>query len=283
LSWSFFRRRSLAMRFCIRPSVRLAIREFCPIVQQRGRPRGADAPPSSTIHPLEVLLLRAPRTLRNHPSQLSRNARPGVRSQRNSWICAPLTANRLLVKTSGTVVEENLREKVAKNRTRAFTIILLVASNASVASAQPRDPCALLKSAEIQALAPGATIGNGVAAVETLGASCVYTWGPKSDKWGDPQLSVTVLDTSKAYPGMDANTLKQGMLAVVKTGGPNASIIPGIGDAAAFTFEDRVSSATAQAYFAAKGVQVSLTFHSGDALSSKDKLTALLKEAVGRL
>ena len=116
-----------------------------------------------------------------------------------------------------------------------------------------------------------------------LGASCVYTWGPRSAKWGDSQLTITVMDTSKAYPGVGADLLEQGMLAIVKTGGPNASVIPGIGDAAAFTFEDRVSTATAQAYFAAKGVQVSLAFHGGEALSSKDKLEALLKETAGRL
>ena len=170
-----------------------------------------------------------------------------------------------------------------KARMAILTVAAFLASN--VAAAPPKDPCALLKPAEIQALAPSATIGSGVASMDTLalGASCVYTWGPRSDKWGDSQLTITVLDTSKAYPGMGADVLVQGMLALVKTGGPNASIISGVGDAAAFTFEDRVSTATAQAYFATKGVQVSLAFHGGDALSSKDKLAALLREAAGRL
>jgi hypothetical protein len=152
-------------------------------------------------------------------------------------------------------------------------------------AAPPNDPCALLKPTEIQTLAPSAAIRSGVASVSTLplAATCVYTWGPRSDKWGDSQLTLTVMDTSKAYPGVGAELLEQGILAIVKTGGPSASVIPGIGDAAAFTFEDRVSTATAQAYFAAKGVQVSLAFHGGDALSSKDKLGALLKEVAGRL
>jgi hypothetical protein len=91
------------------------------------------------------------------------------------------------------------------------------------------------------------------------------------------------MDASQAYPGYSADLLKQGMLAMVKAGGPNASQVPGVGDAAVFTFEDRVSSATAQAYFAAKGIQLTLTFHAGDSLSNKDKVIALLKRAASRL
>jgi len=159
-----------------------------------------------------------------------------------------------------------------------------VASGAS-ATALPADPCALLAPADIQVLAPNATIGRGVmdGSMAPLGVGCTYTWGPRSPEWGDSALTITVMDTSQAYPGVSADLLKQGMLAQVKSGGANASQVPGVGDAALLTFEERVSSTTAQAYFAAKGIQLTLTFHAGDSLSNKDKLIALLKRAASRL
>lgn len=91
------------------------------------------------------------------------------------------------------------------------------------------------------------------------------------------------MDTSQSSPGVSPDLIRQGLLARVKAGGPNASQVPGVGDAAVFTFEDRVSSATAQTYLSAKGVHLSVKFHAGDSLSNKDKLVALLKAAAARL
>lgn len=163
--------------------------------------------------------------------------------------------------------------------------VLQLAGSASDAAALPKDPCALLKPAEIQTLAPNAKIGSGVldASTAPLGVGCTFTWGPRTPEWGESALTITVIDASKGWPGMSPDLIQQGMLAQVKVGGPNAYQIPSVGDAAVFTFEDRVSSATAQAYLKAKGVHLSVKFHAGDSLSNKDKLIALLKAAAARL
>jgi hypothetical protein len=60
-------------------------------------------------------------------------------------------------------------------------------------------------------------------------------------------------------------------------------VIPGIGDAAVFTFEARSSNALAEAYFKTKGMLLALQFHRGDSLQHKDKVIALLKQAGTRL
>jgi hypothetical protein len=83
---------------------------------------------------------------------------------------------------------------------------------------------------------------------------------------------------------------------MVKTGGPNASEIPGIGDGAVFTFETSkrttakgevltTGDAKTTAFVVkAKGVILDVTLHDGsDALAQKDKLIALLKSAAARL
>jgi hypothetical protein len=166
-------------------------------------------------------------------------------------------------------------------------VVLRLASSASdaVAGALPKDPCALLKPAEIQALASNAKIGSGVldTSMAPLGFACTYTWGPRTREWGQSALTITVIDASKGWAGVSPDQIQQGILAKVKTGGPNASQVPGVGDAAAFTFEARVSNATAEAYLKAKGVHLSVTFHAGDSLSNKDKVIALLKDAAARL
>ena len=96
-------------------------------------------------------------------------------------------------------------------------------------------------------------------------------------------MTIAVIDASKAWVGVSPNQLKEGLRAKAKVGGPDASEIPGVGDAAVFTFEARASNATAEAYFESKGVHLSVTLHSGDSLSNKDKLIALLKDAAARL
>ncbi len=155
----------------------------------------------------------------------------------------------------------------------------------AAAGVLPKDACALLKPAEIQTLAPSAKIGSGVADASTLpvGVSCTYTWGPRTHDWGESELAIAVMDASKAWPGKSAEDLRQGLLAKVKVEGKNASVIPGVGDAAAFTFEERSSTATAEALLPAKGAYLVVTFHAGDSLAIKDKIVALLKDAAARL
>lgn len=153
------------------------------------------------------------------------------------------------------------------------------------AATLPKDPCTVLNPAEIQTLAPGATIGRGV--VDTsgtpIGVGCTYSWGPRTREWGESAITVTVIDASKAWIGVSAEQIQEGLLAKVMTSGPNASQVPGVGDAAAFTFEARSSNALAETFLKAKGIHLSVKYHSGDSLASKDKIVALLKKAVSRL
>ena len=112
------------------------------------------------------------------------------------------------------------------NQTRQFRnravlpgLALVALASAGAASASPKlpkDPCALLKPAEIQAaLAPKATIGPGVPATDMapVGVSCSYTWGPRTPQWGQSSVTVTVLDLSQAYPGVSGDQLKEGVMA----------------------------------------------------------------------
>lgn len=160
------------------------------------------------------------------------------------------------------------------------------ASDDATAGALPKDPCALLKPAEIQAaLAPNATIGSGVSDASglPLGVGCTYSWGPRTKEWGESAITVTVMDVSKAYPGTSPDVIAEGLLAKAKVSGPDASQIPGVGDAAVFTFEKHVSTATAEAFFKAKDIHLVVAYHAGDSLANKDKVIALLKEAATRL
>jgi len=156
----------------------------------------------------------------------------------------------------------------------------------AAAAALPKDPCALLTPAEIQAaLAPNAKVGNGVAdaSMAPLGVACSYKWGPRTPQWGESSVSVTVIDVAKGWPGRSAEAINEGILAKAKKGGPEASQVSGVGDAAAFTYEARSFNATVETHLKAKGVHLSVKFHGGDAVANKDKLVALLKSAAGRL
>jgi hypothetical protein len=156
----------------------------------------------------------------------------------------------------------------------------------AMAAALPKDPCALLKPADIQALAPNAKIGSGVPTSNApLGASCAYNWGPRTNEWGQTSLTVIVVDASKVWPGgLSAADIKERVLVEVKTDGPDASEISGIGDGAVFTTNPKSHDATAKAYLVkAKGLLLEVTFHGGNALAQKDKLIALVKAAAAAL
>lgn len=158
------------------------------------------------------------------------------------------------------------------------------ASDDVIAAALPKDACALLATAEIQAaLDANATVGSGVPNTTPLSVGCAYTWGPRTKEWGESVFTLTVIDASKAWQGLSSNLIQQGVLLKTKTSGPNASQISGVGDAAVFTFEARSSNALAEAYFKVKGAHLSVQFHRGDALQNKDKVIALLKQAGARL
>ena len=168
-----------------------------------------------------------------------------------------------------------------------LALVGLVAGAASAGPKLPKDPCGLLKPAEIQAaLAPKATIGPGVPATDMapVGVSCSYTWGPRTPEWGQSSVTVTVLDLSQAYPGVSSDQLKEGVMAEARARDATitASQISGVGDAGVFKFESRSFNATGEALFTAKGVHLSVQFHGGDA-GAKEKVVALLRQAGSRL
>ena len=164
-------------------------------------------------------------------------------------------------------------------------LVTLAFTSAAAAGPLPKDPCALLTTAEVQALAPDAKIGNGKAdaSAAPLGTSCTYAWGPRSPQWGETSVTVTVMDTAKGYPGMSVDTLKQGLLAMVHVKRENASQVAGVGDVAVFSFETRSHNAKLDTILGAKGYHLQVRYHHGDAAATKDKLAALAKAAAGRL
>jgi len=146
-------------------------------------------------------------------------------------------------------------------------------SDDATAAALPKDPCALLKPADIQALDPNAKIGSGkLSESGPLGAGCDFSWGPRTNEWGQTGLGIAVIEASKVWPGgLSAGDIKQRVLVEVKDGGPGSSEIPGIGDGALFTTNPKSHDAAVKGYFVkAKGVVLLITFHGGNALAQKD-------------
>ena len=118
-----------------------------------------------------------------------------------------------------------------------------------------------------------------------LGATCVYAWGPRTSEWGQTGLNILVVDASKVWPGgSSSGDIKQRVLVEVRTDGPDASEIPGVGDGAVFTTNPKSHDATVKAYLIkAKGLLLEVTFHGGNGLAQKDNLIALLRTAASRL
>jgi hypothetical protein len=164
--------------------------------------------------------------------------------------------------------------------------VFLLCPGFTAAQASVKDACALIKPTEVQSVDANAKIANGVAQPNPFGAGCRYSWGPGSREWGNWELTVTVMDAAKAFAGLDPGTITQGILIKVQTGAPNAVQIPGVGDAAVFSLNQRypqIRESTAEAYLKAKGVYLTVSLHGGDALATKNQLIALLKTAVSRL
>jgi len=172
---------------------------------------------------------------------------------------------------------------------RPLIVVLLlvaIAAGGALAATLPKDPCVLLKPADVQVLAPKDKIGDGVvdASALPLATQCRYTWGPRTKEWGESELTVVIMDASKAFQGLSPETIAQGVILRAKTkdAGPDAAVIPGIGDAAVFTYEARPHNAMAEAYIKKKDAHIAVTYH-GDSLANKDKVIALLKLAADRL
>jgi len=163
-----------------------------------------------------------------------------------------------------------------------LALVLLGVSGSAVKAQKPGDGCALLQAAEIQALAGTAKVGAGKASTDALGSrTCQYEWGTGGNvQTGRSFLNISVTMTSKAFPGMDASLVRQGLLASAKAGKPNAAVIPAVGDAAIYESDEPIRVKTTAL---ARGNMLIISFESSDARAKKDQVIALLKAAAGRL
>jgi hypothetical protein len=164
-------------------------------------------------------------------------------------------------------------------RTVAAIVLTLLAR---IVEASP-DPCSLLKAPDLQAIAPGVSVGPGtVTRQPELGsATCSYHWGPGSNAAsGRFNLHVTVSDASKAFPGTSGATIIQGLLAETKKRHSTAVVVPGVGQAAIFKSEAPIRANTT-AYI--KGLILQVDLDGLDGRTKKDQVIALLKAAAARL
>jgi hypothetical protein len=153
------------------------------------------------------------------------------------------------------------------------------ATGGGVVSAQPQT-CGLLTSDEIQALAPNQEISDAAVSSnkETGTVTCRYTWGGAPGP-GHFTLSLSVRPVSRVFVGMNAASIKQGVLGTV-TPDTDDEAIADVGEAAVFKSYSSVY-ATASAYLKDRYLQV--TLDGIDARDRKGQLISLLKSAASRL
>jgi len=150
-------------------------------------------------------------------------------------------------------------------------------STNSAVLAQPQT-CGLLTSDEIQALAPKQTVTDAaVSGNQGAGAvGCRYTWGSGVDHF---TLTLSARDASRVFAGMNAASIRQGLLGTVAPGTADEAISD-VGEAAVFKSP---SSVYATASALAKGRYLQVTLDGLYARDQKGQLIALLKSAVSRL
>ena len=164
----------------------------------------------------------------------------------------------------------------AKSTLVAAALIALATSPAASAQSVPKAPCALLKPAEVQALAPSAKVGDGVAGtLQPLGtATCTYKLTGTKLK-----LDIEVTEAAKAWPGTNYKTVVQGMQMMPKSD-KKYSTVPGVGDAA--NFEAR-SGYAISATALVKGLTLTVNLDGAGAPAQKEQLILLLRAAASRL
>jgi hypothetical protein len=166
---------------------------------------------------------------------------------------------------------------------RTAFLVGLVLSGALRATLSPADPCAVLKQPEIQALAASAKVGATVPTTlpAGMGANCRYTWSAGANAAaGLWELDVAIGEAAKLSPGTDPATLKEGLAMQAKSDPSNASLLPGVGEAAVYTSESPIRVSTT-AYVKGRILRVDL--EGPTARTKKDQVIALLKTAAGRL
>ena len=145
------------------------------------------------------------------------------------------------------------------------------------------DPCTLVKASDLQALFPNGPAGAGVVEKhpEIGTASCAYQWGPGSNpEAGHYTFRVTVGETSKLFPGVSGEAMRDGLLAETKKPRSNAVAVSGVGDAAIYKSARPIES-DATAFV--KSVMLQVHLDGPDGRGKKDQVISLLKTAAGRL
>jgi hypothetical protein len=149
---------------------------------------------------------------------------------------------------------------------------------AAQTAAQPPDPCGLVTTDEVHALAPKEPASNGVPnSIPAMGSSsCRYMWGTGNGRY---VLTVSVDPASRMFVGMNPDAIKQGLLSSVVAGTADA-VIPDVGSAAVFKAESP-AYVKASAYVKERILQV--TLDGLDAGDEKGEIISLLKSAASRL
>jgi hypothetical protein len=138
-------------------------------------------------------------------------------------------------------------------------------------------PCELLKPAEILGLAPKGHISEKDISFLPGGPfGCKYEW----EAGTDAASGHFALQIVFGAPLTDSATTKEGVLSMARDGGPNATVVSDLGDAAVF-LSDSANWAAVTAYV--KGVLLQVSLEGPDARARKDQIIALLKAAAARL
>ncbi len=160
----------------------------------------------------------------------------------------------------------------------AGALAALIIVEAPAVAAPGRNVCALLTAAEIQSVAPGVHVGDGVASTDPIGSlNCRYLWEAGDRTPG--RLNVTVGDATRWFPGMSPDLIRQGVLKTARPGTADA-VIRGVGEAAVFTSDAPIRAKTL-AYL--KGRILNVELEGPGARGKKDQVIALLRSAAGRI
>jgi hypothetical protein len=145
-------------------------------------------------------------------------------------------------------------------------------------SAQASDACALLKVDEIEPVAGKASVAEGVSnSIPAVGyGACRYVWGVGTGRF---TLNVTVNETSRMFPGMSPDQIKQRLVESVRTGTADV-VISEVGEAAVFKPDSPVY---ASAFALVKGRILGVHLEGAFAREKKDQVIGLLKSAAARL
>jgi hypothetical protein len=161
-------------------------------------------------------------------------------------------------------------------------LVFLAVGEPAVNAEKTADGCALLKPTEVQALAGAVKIGAGKASVGPFDDRvCEYQWGSGGNvQSGKSFLNLTVTPIAKAFPGVDAASVLQGLRASVKPGNPNTGPITGVGDGGIYESDAPIRVKTTALI---KGNMLIVTFETVNARARKDQVIALLKAVAARL